>query len=1152
MTDFVHLHVHTQYSLLDGAIKIDSLFKKAEEFGMESVAITDHGVMYGVIDFYNHAKKAGIKHIIGCECYVAPKSLTDKTREGMTHLLLLAENQEGYKNLCFLSSIAHTQGFYYKPRIDKEILKEHSKGLIALSACIHGEIPIKILKGDIKGADESAHFYRDLFGENNFFLEVQNNGIPEQETVNEALFDMSGRLSIPLAATNDCHYMNKEDVHAHDVLLCIQTSKTLKDNDRLKFNTDQLYFKSKQEMISYFADHSDACDNTIEIAKRCNVEFDFKTYHFPRFELDKKDKSIEEFFKEEVTKGFENAFQKISAKNPDADKSIYEKRLDYEISVIIEMEFCGYFLIVADFIKHAKKSGVPVGPGRGSAAGSLAAYSLDITELDPLEHGLIFERFLNPDRKSMPDIDVDFCINGRDSIFKYVSEKYGGDDYVAHIITFGKLKTRAVIRDVGRALDIPLSEVDKIAKLVPDSPKITLEDALKEEPMLEEIKAESEINKELFEVCKTLEGLPRHASTHAAGVVISDKPLTEYMPLCRGKNGEIVTQFDMNDVEKIGLIKFDFLGLKNLTIIAAALDLIKSRGKEVPDILNLDLKDAKTYELLCKANTDGVFQLESAGMKNLMKKLKPSCFDDITALVALYRPGPMESGMIEDYVERKHGRKKMEYLLPQLEPILKPTYGVIVYQEQAMEISVRIAGYTMAEADILRKAMGKKIPEIMNMQRESFVNGAVKNGIDKNKAEKLFDLIDKFSGYGFNKSHSAAYALIAFQTAYLKANFSTEFMAALLTSEMQSTDNIAKYLAESRSQRINILPPDINEGYKSFSITDSGIRFGLAAVKNVGESAIEAIVEEREANGKFATIYDFCQRVDLHRINKRMIENLIKCGAFDSLGAKRSQNLAAMDEAVEWGQKMQKEKNSPQMSIFGSNQEEKIDTGIPSYKDIEEFSEKERLDFEKEALGFYISGHPIEIYKDILDRFTDADTANVAEKKSGSIVRIAGIVREVKQKTTKKGDRMAFVLLEDLTGSFEAVVFPKTYEASRNILIKDTPVIVQGKAEKDIRDEKKIKVIADAVVHVNEAEAAWPESIYLDIDISKTERDNISKLKSIFNEFPGNCSVYLRLGYENKVEALFKISDEIKVKNSPALFNEIKEVLDCAQHGSVR
>ncbi len=1000
--DFVHLHVHTQYSLLDGAIRIDRLLKRLADFDMDAVAITDHGTMFGALTFYEKANKAGIKPIIGCECYLAPRGLKDKTsldKSGLSHIILLAENQEGYRNLCKLCTIAQFEGFYYKPRIDKKVLKHHSKGLIGLSACLHGEIPRLIQEGRIDQADNAARFYLDVFGEGNFFLEVQNNGIDVQEAVNRALLDMSQRLSIPLVASNDCHYLDKADVRAHDVLLCVQTGKTVHETDRLKFGTDQLYLKSKAEMYDAFRDYPGALENSVNIAKRCNLEFDFNSYHFPKFDVSS-DHTVDEIFEQMVRDGFKAVLQRIKTKNPDIDEKLYVHRIENEINLIKSMGFSGYFLIVADFISYAKKKGIPVGPGRGSAAGSLVAYSLGITDLDPIEHGLIFERFLNPARKSMPDIDVDFCINGREDVFKYVIEKYGGGDFVAQIITFGKLKTRAVIRDVGRALDIPLSEVDAIAKMVPDVLNISLDNALEQEPRLKDLANKKPEIADLINICRVLEGLPRHASTHAAGVVIADRTLTEYMPLYKGKKGEVVTQFDMKCVEKIGLVKFDFLGLRNLTVIANALKLIAAEGGIPPDLSSLDFNDPATYRLLASGETTGVFQLESSGMKDLLVRLKPESFDEIIALVALYRPGPLESGMVDDFVDRKHGKKMVEYIVPQLEPILKETYGVIVYQEQVMKIAGDLANYSMAEADDLRKAMGKKIPKIMTMHRERFMQGATDNSIPSDEAGKIFYLMEKFGGYGFNKSHSAAYALIAYQTAFLKAHFPLEFVASLLTSEMHSTDGVVKYIAECRSQGIEVLPPDINESDKTFTVTGSKIRFGLAAVKNVGENAIESIIEARN-NGKFSSLFEFCERVDLKKVNKRVIESLIKCGAFDSTGAFRSRMMASLEDCVDYGQRLQKEKADPQIGLFDLQADQPA-FNLPSMSEIDEWDEKELLAFEKESLGFYITGHPLSEYEDILEKFTNTNSSTLKEQNDGDDVRIGGMIRNTKIIKTKR------------------------------------------------------------------------------------------------------------------------------------------------------
>ena len=1138
--DFVHLHVHTQYSLLDGAIRIDDMLQRAAEFGMHSVATTDHGTMFGAVEFYEKAVKANIKPIIGIEIYVAPRSRFDKTpldNKGLSHLILLAENQQGYRNLCKLASAAQLEGFYYKPRIDKQLLREHSQGLIGMTACLHGEIPRRIRDSSLDVADAAALEYLEIFGENNFYLEVQNNGIDIQEDVNKALVDMSQRLSIPLVASNDCHYLQREDVRAHDVLLCIQTGKTIHDNDRLKFRTDQLYFKSKEEMHAYFNSYPAALSNTVDIAARCNLEFDFKTYHFPKFDAGS-ESSVDEVFEEKVRAGYDGILSRIKNKNPDIDEVVYQDRLDYEITTIKDMGFPGYFLIVSDFIRYAKQAGVPVGPGRGSAAGSLVAYSLGITDLDPISHGLIFERFLNPARQSMPDIDVDFCIEGREEIYKYVVERYGGGDYVAQIITFGKLKTRAVIRDVGRALDIPLREVDAIAKMVPDVLNISLKAALEQEPRLAELAQKDPNVADLIEICRVLEGLPRHASTHAAGVVISDRPLVDYLPLYKGKKGEVVTQYDMKIVEKIGLVKFDFLGLRNLTVIAKTLALIERQGEQPPDLDNIELTDADTYRLLSAGDTTGVFQLESSGMKDLLVRLKPETFDDIIALVALYRPGPMESGMVNDYVARKHGKKAVEYMLPELEPILKETYGVIVYQEQVMKIAGELANYSMAEADGLRKAMGKKIPEIMADHRQRFVQGAKDNKLPGDRVKKLFDLIEKFGGYGFNKSHSAAYALIAYQTAFLKTHYPVAFMASLLTSEMHSTDGVVKFIAECRNHNIPILPPDINESDIEFAVDGPQIRFGLVAVKNVGENAIESIIASR-VEKRFDSLFDFCERVDLKKVNKRVVEGLVKCGAFDSTGAKRSQMMAAVESALDYGQRVQRERNDPQMGLFDVA-ENQPSINAPALPEIGEWDEKQFLIFEKEALGFYLAGHPLTRYEDLLDKFTNADAISIKELSDGGVVRIGGLVQNSKMIKTKKGDLMAFVTIEDMHGAVEAIVFSRVFGQVRDLLVEDKPLLIQGQVQKD---EQSVKILADTVIPIEAAEETWTASVHFNLEISRTDREVLTQLHDIFERHPGGCPAFLHLRSVDHTDSVIALPEVLKLKAGGELSKEVNGFL---------
>ena len=1142
VSNFVHLHVHTQYSLLDGAIRLGDLFKKVKEFEMPAVALTDHGTMFGALDFYQQATSAGIKPIIGCECYVAPRTLADKTpqdKEGTRHLVLLAENQQGYRNLCKLATIAQLQGYYYKPRIDKAVLADHAEGLIALSACLKGDIPQHILDGHMEKAEEAARFYVQTFGENNFFLELQHNGIPAQEKVNQGLVELSSRLSIPLVATNDCHYLNQQDAKAHEILLCVQTQKVITDSDRFVFDSDQLYFKSPDEMRRTLGDYPGAIENTVAIADRCYIEFDFNTYHFPQFDA-QSGKTADQLFDEMVREGYERRMAVIREKTPDLDETVYRERLEYEIKTIKDMGFPGYFLIVADFIRYAKENGIPVGPGRGSAAGSLVSFALFITDLDPIEHGLIFERFLNPSRISMPDIDVDFCIHGRERVYNYVVQRYGGGDYVAQIITFGKMKAKLVIRDVGRALGLPLAEVDTIAKLIPDNLKMTIDKALKEEPKLAEmVKADPRIA-ELIDISRALEGLSRHASTHAAGVVIGDKPLVEYLPLYKGKKGEVVTQFDMKKVEDIGLVKFDFLGLRNLTVIDNALKSIADQNKPVPDLAHLPFDDEKTFALLQAGDTTGVFQLESSGMKNLLVRLHPESFGDLTALVALYRPGPLDSGMVDDFVDRKHGRKEVIYPVESLAPILEETYGVIVYQEQVMQVAGVLSGYTMADADSLRKAIGKKIEALMAKHREKFISGAVKNGVDEKIATELFDLIEKFGGYGFNKSHSAAYALIAYQTAYLKAHFPVEFMAALLTSEIDTIDGVVKFINECRSHGIEVLPPDINESSTFFTAVDDRIRFGLAAVKNVGESAVDLIIQEREENGEFSSIFDFCQRVDLNKVNKRVLESLIRCGAFDSTGVYRSRLMTVLEDVLDYGQRIQREKNSAQMSLFDMGGGEAVTINLPAIPTIAEWDDREKLQQEKETLGFYVTGHPLDRFNGTLEKFTNVNALTIKEIDDKSAVRIGGMISGAKVIRTKKEELMGFATVEDLNGSVEVVVFPSVYTSCADLLIADTAVLVQGTAQVE---DSGVKILADAIIPMEQAEETWAVEVRLMVDSKKTDRDTLHRVQQTLKRYPGSCKGFVHICLNDQAEAVISMAEDLRIRYCDAMTREINAIL---------
>ena len=1144
---FIHLHVHTQYSLLDGAIRPDDLFMRAMEFDMPAVAKTDHGNMFGAISFYKKAKAVGIKPVIGCEMYVSQGDCREKdaghSKSSNHHLVLLIQDYEGYQNLCKLLTAAYFEGFYYKPRIDKDFLRRYNKGLIATSACLQGEVAVYVAAGDMARAEETALEYADIFDGQRFYLELQDAGIPEQKTVNKGLIEIGRKLDLPLVATNDCHYLRREEARAHDILLCIQTGKTVEDENRMRFTTDELYFKSPAEMWSTFEHVPDALENTIRIAEQCNLEIPLGTPHFPVFQTES-GQDVEVEFEKNCRRGLETILEQIRTHRSDfspEDELAYRDRLDREIDIIRQMGFAGYFLIVADFVKHGRENGCPVGPGRGSAAGSLAAYALGITDIDPLPYQLLFERFLNLERQALPDIDVDFCMENRDRVLDYVARKYGGRDRVAQIITFGSIKARAVIRDVGRALNMPFNEVDRIAKLIPNKLNITLKEAIEQEPRLKELEKTDSKVRELITISLSLEGLPRHASTHAAGVVISDRPLDEYMPLYRGANGEVVTQYDMKSVEDVGLIKFDFLGLKTLTVIEHALNLIHKKTGSALSLNRIPLDDEKAYELLCAGDTTGVFQLESAGMKELLKRMKPATFEDVIALVALYRPGPMESGMIDDYVRRKHGETEVVYLLPELEPILKDTYGVIVYQEQVMQIASALASYSLGDADILRRAMGKKKHEVMAKERDRFMAGAAENRIDRQKAAKVFDLMEKFAGYGFNKSHSAAYGLIAYQTAFLKAHHPVEFMTALLTCDMNNTDNVVKFISECREHGIAVLPPDVNESSKEFTVVGDRIRFGLAAVKNVGSGAIDSILECREEKGPYKSIFDFCERVDLRRVNRRVTESLIKAGAFDSFGARRSQLMSAMDAAMERAQSLHRDRAEGQMNLFTFLQdeagEERMDPELPG---VEEWSERRKLTFEKEALGFYITGHPLDRFKEEIRLFVTTDSARLKERFENDQVRMAGVCTSIKTINTKKGDRMAFVSLEDEQGAVELVVFADVYQKNIEVLEKDDPILVSGKVSKDDKGEK---IICADIVPLVEARERFTSHVAIELDADKLSTEQLWALKDILEAHRGECKTYLRLKTPHDGDLLFSLPQRSWVVPDRELVREVNGFL---------
>jgi DNA polymerase-3 subunit alpha len=1129
---FVHLHCHTQYSLLDGAIRLGDLFNAANQMNIPAVAMTDHGNMFGAIDFYNGARKAGLKPIIGCEVYVARGSRharDEGPKDNFHHLVLLCQNEAGYRNLIKLVSLGFSEGFYYRPRVDKEILASHSEGLVALSACLHGEVAERLMVGDEAGAAAAAGTLSEMFP-GRFYLEMQANGLEEQAKVNAGLAGLARKLSLPLVATNDCHYLKREDARAHDILLCIQTGRTVEDTSRIRFSTDELYFKSPEEMAEAFRDHPEALRNTVEIAESCNLELKFGEYHFPLYPVGEGE-TLDGRLMAEARRGLAARFEQAGI--PESSRAAYTERLERELGVICQMGFAGYFLIVADFIGYARSKGIPVGPGRGSAAGSVAAWGLHITDIDPMPYGLIFERFLNVERRSMPDIDVDFCMERRDEVLQYVSHKYGGPSHVVQIATFGKLQARAVIRDVGRALNMSYGEVDRIAKLVPNILNIRLEDALAKEPRLKQLEQDDPRVADLLKVARRLEGLPRHLSIHAAGVVISDRPITDYLPTCRGPNGEVITQYDMKSVEKTGLIKFDFLGLRTLTVIAQAERLIRRDSAPAFDISRIDLADPKSFELLCAGDTAGVFQLESAGMRDLLTRLKPSTFEDVIALVALYRPGPLESGMIEDFIKRKHGQVPVRYDLPQLKDILRETYGIIVYQEQVMEIACVLAGYSPGMADILRRAMGKKSPEVMAAEREKFAAGAAKRKVPEKKAVKVFDLMEKFAGYGFNKSHSAAYALIAFQTAYLKAHHRLQYMAALLTSEVGSTDNVVKYIAECRDRGISILPPDLNESEAAFTVSGAAIRFGLAAVKNVGRGAIDSIIEAR-GDKSFRGLLDFCSRVDLRRVNKRVIESLIRCGAFDSLGAARSRLMAGIERVLEKAQREQRDRAEGQASMFGLLAAESAGAQEVPLPEVAEWPEAERLQYEKEALGFYISGHPLAELGRELAQAGALRTIDLPEAEDGVTVSLGGIVAAWKPHINKKGEAMAFLTLEDMYGTAEVIVFADLFKSSSALVEGEQPLLIRGRVSKD---EKAAKLVAERIHLLGGS--SDPLRIRLVPD--KISPQDLASLREMLLSRPGRRGVVLEWagGGGEPVE----ISPGIEVEDGPEVIYMINGLL---------
>jgi len=1141
-SNFVHLHVHTHYSLLDSSIRHEPLFQKAEEYKMPAIAMTDHGNLFGAVEFFSGAKKHGLKPIIGCEVYVAPQGREDKTsnhslRDASYHLILLARNEQGYKNLLQLVTAGYLEGFYYKPRIDKELLARHHEGLIALSSCYRGEVGHNVFKENLPRAGKVAGEYKEIMGEDGFFLELQYHNLDYQAKYNKELVRLGKELSLPVVATNNCHYMEPGDARAHEILLCLQTGKTIGDAYRMKYPNNEFYFKSPREMAELFREVPEAIENTVKIAERCNLDLEFDKINMPDYPLPK-GKDAESYLNELAANGLRERLTLLTQLNSDVDVDVYERRLQEELAIIHKMGYPGYFLIVWDFIRHARENRIPVGPGRGSAAGSLVAYTLKITDLDPIEYGLLFERFLNPERVSLPDIDIDLCMSRRQEVIDYVTEKYGGKKNVTQIITFGSMNAKGVIRDVGRVLDMPYGEVDKIAKLVPNKLNITLKEAFKEEAQFGRLKKENEKVKELLDIAVKLEGLPRHCSTHAAGVVISSRPLTEFLPLYQGSNGDVVTQFAMNNVEKLGLLKMDFLGLRTLTVIDNTVKLIEQSQGTRLNVETLPKDDPATFKLLGEARAMGVFQLESSGMRDLLKKMKPDCFEDIIALLALYRPGPLESGMVDDYIKRKHGHQEEKYDLPQLEEILRETHGVILYQEQVMKIASVLAGFTLGDADLLRRAMGKKKPEEMEKQREKFYRGCSHNKIPPKKAEKIFALMEKFAGYGFNKSHSAAYALVSYQTAYLKTHYPLQFFGALITSDMDNTDKVIRYINECRELKIKVMPPDVNESFEGFTISQNKLLFGLGAIKNVGSSAIETIIEARTRQGRFSSLDDFCMRVDLRSVNKRVIESLVKSGALDSLGESRAAMVLNLQGVMDHAQVRQKDRLVGQSSMFDSL--EAAADGETSGPAIEEWTDHERLGFEKETLGFYISGHPLTRFQREISWFANANTADLQEAGNGKMVSLCGVPRKITPRTTRKGDKMAHVTLEDLRGTVEVTVWPEIFAAAKDFLASDEPLLVKGKVE---TGDNSCKLMATEIYPLSEVNKHWQGKVHIHFRTAGLEKETLLEVKQILSGHKGNSELLLHFTSPDKKTTVLSVAGDLKVEPSDRVVRRIEAVL---------
>ena len=1138
---FTHLHVHTEYSLLDGSSKIGELAARAKELGMDSMAITDHGVMYGVIDFYRAARAAGIKPIIGCEVYVSPGSRFDREtvhgEDRYYHLVLLAENNTGYQNLMKIVSKGFVDGFYYKPRIDEEVMREYHEGIIALSACLAGEVPRYLEKGLYEEAKEAAKRHLEIFGEGNYFLELQDHGIPLQRQVNQGIMRLSKELNIPLVATNDCHYINADDWEAHDILLCIQTGKKVSDENRMRYEGGQYYVKSEEEMRQLFPYAPEAIENTHKIAERCNVEIEFGVTKLPRFDVPDGYDSWG-YLNHLCDEGF-------ALRYPDDDGTL-RARLDYELGTIKSMGYVDYFLIVWDFINFAKSHGIAVGPGRGSAAGSIVAYCLKITDIDPIRYQLLFERFLNPERVSMPDIDVDFCYERRQEVIDYVVEKYGKDQ-VAQIVTFGTLAARGVIRDVGRVMDLPYSLCDQVSKMVPAELNITLDLALQKNPELKALYESDEQVKKLIDMSKRLEGLPRHTSMHAAGVVISRTSIDEYVPLSRGADGTIVTQFTMTTLEELGLLKMDFLGLRTLTVIQDAVKMIEKDYGVKLDLEHIDYDDKKVMDSLGTGKNEGVFQLESGGFKTFMKELKPTTLEDIIAGISLYRPGPMD--FIPKYLKGKNDPASITYTCPQLEPILKPTYGCIVYQEQVMQIVRDLAGYTLGRSDLVRRAMSKKKAAVMAKERQNFVygnaeegvKGCIANGIDEKTANQIYDDMTDFAKYAFNKSHAAAYAVVAYQTAFLKFYYPKEFMAALMTSVMDNTTKVSEYILACRSMGIPILPPDINEGYSGFSVSGNGIRYGLSAIKSVGRAVVDVIIAERENGGLFNSLDDFVSRMSNKEVNKRTLESFIKSGALDTLPGTRKQKLIVSGDLLESKAREKKMVMEGQLSFFDLAPEEEKNNFQITFPNVGEYDKQTLLAFEKETIGIYVSGHPMEEYREVWEKNVTAKTSDFVVDEDGktvvednSNVVIGGMITSKKVKTTKTNQLMAFITIEDLVGTVEVLVFPKIYEKNRPAFTEENKVFVRGRAS--IGDDPVGKLICEEVIPFTDI----PNELWLQFENQAFYESHIDDVMAALRDSDGKDRVVMYLKEERKMR---RLSENWAVLAGPDLLGRLYRIL---------